>query len=100
MKHTLLVLVVATLTGPALSACTLMAPAETGSTQTVEQTDPCKAKSDAGLMGTPATDPAVPPASRMVRHIRPNSIVTMDFAEARLNIDIDANGVITGLRCG
>ena len=85
-----------------------MAPAETGSTQTVEQTDTCKAKSYAGLVGKPATDPAVPPASRMVRHIRPDSIVTVDFALARsflkqlqpLGIDIDANGVITGLRCG
>jgi hypothetical protein len=24
----------------------------------------------------------------------------MDFSEARLNIDVDAAGVITGMRCG
>jgi hypothetical protein len=61
--------------------------------------DTCNAAQYAGLIGKPATDSAVPPASRQVRHIRPDSVVTMDFSETRLNIDINAAGVITGLRC-
>ena len=65
-----------------------------------EQADACKAKSYAGLVGKPATDPGVPSPGRLVRHIRPDSIVTMDYVFARLNIEIDATGAITGVRCG
>ena len=32
--------------------------------------------------------------------LKPGDQVTMDFSEARLNIDVDAAGVITGMRCG
>jgi len=42
----------------------------------------------------------VPAAGPSVRIIKPGDQVTMDFSEARLNIDVDAAGVITGLRCG
>jgi hypothetical protein len=66
----------------------------------MEQADPCKAALYASLIGQPADASAVPPASRLVRHIRPDSIVTMDFIPARLSIEIDAAGRITGLRCG
>ena len=38
-------------------------------------------------------------ASRM-RWIRPGQMVTMDYREDRLNIDLDDAGRITGLRCG
>lgn len=65
-----------------------------------EQEDACKAKSYQGLVGKPASDPAVPPAGRLVRHIRPDSIVTMDYVFARLNIDIDPNNTIIAVRCG
>lgn len=65
-----------------------------------EQADACKAQSFQSLVGKPATDPAVPPADRLVRHIRPDSIVTMDYVFNRLNIEIDTQGVITGVRCG
>ena len=65
-----------------------------------EQADACKASSYAGLVGKPATDPDVPPAGRLVRHIRPDSIVTMEYVFARLNIEIDTQGIITSVRCG
>ena len=32
--------------------------------------------------------------------LKPGDQVTMDFSEARLNIDVDAAGNISGLRCG
>lgn len=35
-----------------------------------------------------------------IRWIGPGDAVTMDFSEARLNADLDANNRITGFRCG
>jgi hypothetical protein len=37
---------------------------------------------------------------RPARHITPGTQVTMDFVATRLNIDISADGIIIGLRCG
>ncbi len=54
----------------------------------------------AALAGQPITAAGVPAESPQVRHIRPDSQVTMDFSPTRLNIDISADGVITGFRCG
>jgi hypothetical protein len=90
----------------AMAACTTTpgAPKQLDTSETVvmppEQADACKAQSYQNLVGKPATDPAVPPADRLVRHIRPDSIVTMDYVFKRLNIEIDTKGVITGIRCG
>lgn len=61
--------------------------------------DTCGMAQYAALIGKPATDAGVPPEGPQVRHIRPDTQVTMDFRPDRLNIDIDANGVITGFRC-
>ena len=47
----------------------------------------------AALVGKPATDPAVPPAGRTIRRIRPGDQVTMDFVATRLDVDISAEGV-------
>lgn len=114
MKNTPLML----LAGLALMACTPSEPAATtASTETpaapaaaepappaATPTDPaadtCNMAQYAAIVGKPATDPSVPPASATVRHIAPNTQVTMDFSPTRLNIDINAEGVITGLRCG
>lgn len=62
--------------------------------------DECGAAQHAALVGKPATEAGVPPEGPTVRHIRPDSQVTMDFSPSRLNVDIDAAGVITGFRCG
>ena len=100
MKHSFALLVFT-----AMAACTT-APEIAMPTQPEaavippEQADVCKAQSYQNLIGKPATDPAVPPADRLVRHIRPNSIVTMDYLLTRLNIEIDAKDIITGVRCG
>lgn len=40
------------------------------------------------------------PADPMIRVIGPDTMVTMDHNPERLNIDHDASGIITGLRCG
>lgn len=62
--------------------------------------DTCNMAQYSALIGKPATDPGVPPASATVRIIKPGDQVTMDFQATRLNVDLDAAGTITGLRCG
>ena len=103
MKHVLAVLAFA-----AMAACTTTpetgAPKQPDASDAAvmppEQADACKAQSYPNLVGKPATDPAVPPADKLVRHIKPDSIVTMDYVFKRLNIEIDTKGVIIAVRCG
>lgn len=63
-------------------------------------TDTCNMTQYMALIGKPAADPGVPAASTTVRIIKPGDQVTMDFSEARLNIEVDAAGNIASLRCG
>lgn len=35
-----------------------------------------------------------------VRILKPGEIVTMEFNDKRLNLDLDAKGVVTAVRCG
>ena len=35
-----------------------------------------------------------------VRTLKPDQAATMDFNDKRLNLDMDAGGVVTGVRCG
>lgn len=36
----------------------------------------------------------------VVRVLRPGQMVTMEFRADRLNLDVNARGIITGARCG
>ena len=38
--------------------------------------------------------------AKSARVLKPGQMVTMEFQESRLNIDVDDNNVITHLRCG
>ena len=87
-----------------LSGCTTVAadqqpvPAE-GSGGT------CNAAPGQGLIGRQSTPQLGAEAQRLtgaarMRWIRPGQMVTMDYREDRLNIDLDEQGRITGLRCG
>ena len=110
MKNLSLVLVA----GLALMACspstepTPATPVEPSAAAPTEPTPPadpaaadtCNMAQYMTLVGKPATDPAVPAASTTVRIIKPGDQVTMDFNAARLNIDVDAAGNVSGLRCG
>ena len=123
MKHA--VLIPALSAAIALAACSPSKPAETPAAPAVstpEATTPtaadppptsaanpvpnpadddaCKKATYAAIIGSTEKDPSVPAAGPNVRHIHPGDQVTMDFRQDRLNIDIDAKGVITGLRCG
>lgn len=37
--------------------------------------------------------------SKLVRVIKPGMMVTMDYREDRVNIDVDENNVVTAVRC-
>lgn len=62
-------------------------------------------KAHAEVVGQPASEASVERArvasgAESVRVIRPGMMVTMEFVESRLNVDVDDDGIITGLRCG
>ena len=61
--------------------------------------DPCGAVAAAGLVGTQVAGARLP-EGRPVRVVGPDTMVTMDFLPDRLNVEVDAAGAITGLRCG
>jgi hypothetical protein len=86
---------------PASASAPAPPPAEAASPPATNASeDICGKAQYAALVGKPATDPGVPPASRTVRHITPGMQVTMDFMPARLNIKIGPDGKITEFTCG
>ena len=61
--------------------------------------DPCGASGYAGLVGANVAAVTLP-ADLDHRIIGPDTVVTMDFVPERLNIEVTADGLIAGLRCG
>lgn len=67
--------------------------------------DPCDASAVQSFVGQEATEEVVEQArtgagADSARTLRPGQAVTLEFREGRLNVDVDENGTITGLRCG
>src|SRR5690606_10540129 len=67
--------------------------------------DACDADAVQSLVGQQATDEVMEQArvdagAESVRSLSPGQAVTMEFRAGRLNIDVDDEGTITGLRCG
>lgn len=63
--------------------------------------DPCGAGQLAALIGAPVPEALEDlPVPGPVRVIRPGQRITMDHIPQRLNIELDADGIVTGLRCG
>lgn len=65
----------------------------------------CDASQAQGLVGQAAEQALVDQAridtgSKSVRVLTPNQMVTMEFNGERLNIEVDAKNVVTGVRCG
>jgi hypothetical protein len=83
----------------ALMACT-MTDLPAPPTPADPAPDACGANRLQWLVGGPvsAFDPAT--ATGAVRVIRPGMAVTMDFSETRLNLETDAAGMVTRVRCG
>lgn len=112
----------------ALAACTptrdvaavsppAVAPALTGDTAMPNEGDPlivpgrsgldgeCHAERAQAAVGKTATAAVVEEARRssgatIVRKLVPGQMVTMEFRADRLSLDVDANDVVTGVRCG
>jgi len=99
--------VVATLGLLAVSACattTTGAPPMSGQTPPVVMS--CNADSaKPAAIGKTATAAVVERArvdagARTARVLKPGQMVTMEYLEGRLNIDVDAGNVISRVRCG
>jgi len=76
-----------------LSACQTEAGGES-------QPDTCGAAGLTELVGTPHMGHDFTDPDRKLRIIPPNSAITMDYLETRLNVDIDEDGVIIRFWCG
>ena len=89
----------------AMAACTpegepTSGPPPGAVTGAPDGTDACDAKEHARLIGKPLSDPSVPEASPVVRHIRPGDAVTEDYRVERLNIYVTGDDVIEKINCG
>jgi hypothetical protein len=65
----------------------------------------CDADAVQGLVGHVASADVVEKArvaagAQIARTLKPGQMVTMEYHASRLNIDVDANNVITNVRCG
>lgn len=87
-----------------LPACTASPP--TMSDPTPPQTAGCNADAaKPSAMGKVATAAVLEQAridagARMSRVLKPGQMVTMEYAEGRLNVDVDDSNTIINLRCG
>ncbi|MCK0168631.1 I78 family peptidase inhibitor [Jannaschia sp. S6380] len=61
--------------------------------------DPCRAREYAALVGANIAAVSLP-ADLNHRIVPPDSAVTLDFVPERLNVLVDRQGRIFGLRCG
>lgn len=67
--------------------------------------DKCDAKAAQAYVGQTASADVAAQAktaagANSVRTLKPGQMVTMEFRAGRLNLDVDANNVITSARCG
>lgn len=103
MRQTALVLTLA-IGAMTLTACTTSPPSM--SDPMPSQSASCNADAaKPGAIGKVATAEVVEQArldagARTARVLKPGQMVTMEYAEGRLNIDVDARNVIINLRCG
>lgn len=103
MRQTALVLTLA-LGVLTLPACTASPPPM--SDPMPPQTASCNAEAaKPAAIGKVATAAVIEQArrdagARTMRVLKPGQMVTMEYAEGRLNIDVDARNVIINLRCG
>lgn len=67
----------------------------------VERTpDTCGLAEFQALIGQPASSVNTVLSSQPVRIVAPGSIVTNEYNPQRVNVDVDGNNTITGVRCG
>jgi hypothetical protein len=99
MPRTLLLIAAATC---ALAGCATAAPPDGGPYPPKRM---CNAEAARAAIGREATPDVVERAridagADMARVLRPGQVVTMEYREGRLNIDVNERNAIIGLRCG
>ena len=91
-----------------LSACAAPAPAPTPASASAAPPEPvfqCNADGARFAVGQPLS-PQLEAAARVragagtVRALKPGEVVTMELNGGRLNLDVDARGRVTDVRCG
>lgn len=60
--------------------------------------DTCGAAAYRAMIGTPLAAASFP-ATPNIRVIQPDTMVTQDFRPDRINVIVNASGIITGLEC-
>lgn len=90
--------------GLSLGACAT-APAPDGDAAATPSTASCNADAAGSALGQQATSEVLEKArtdagAQAVRTLKPNQVVTMEYLEGRLNVMVDDNNVVTGVRCG
>lgn len=88
-----------------VGACATMGPPPEPAPVAAGGAGMCNAEAVRWVIGRAPTPDVVERArvesgSATVRVIRPGEVVTMDYRGDRLNLDVNANGAITGARCG
>ena len=90
-----------------LFGCASPVPPAVGTAPASGATAPvlCSAQGAQFAVGKPASASVVEQArkrsgAQMARLLRPDQVVTMEFSAQRLNLDVNATGVITRARCG
>lgn len=91
-----------------LSACAPMPPSDPPRSAGPGPSEPaqkCDADAARGAIGQSASADVVERAriaagAQVARTLKPGQMVTMEYHNSRLNIDVDANNVITNVRCG
>lgn len=81
-----------------LAACAARDDSEPPATDAAAE-DLCGASGYASLIGANIAAVTLP-VSLNHRVIYPDTAVTRDYRRERLNIDVTADGTVTGLRCG
>ncbi|WP_372017037.1 I78 family peptidase inhibitor [Pseudoxanthomonas sp. 10H] len=81
------------------------APPAEGTAEAAPPAPTCDASQVQGLVGQKADDAVAEQArgdagARHVRLLKPGQMVTMEFNGERLNLEVDAAGTITSVRCG
>lgn len=88
-----------------VSACAAMGPPPMSGPAAAPRAGACNAEAARWAIGQPVDDALVnrvlrETGSRDARVIRPGEVVTMDYREDRVNLDVNERGAITGVRCG
>ena len=88
------------------TACTPMPPPKAHTTTPFPpRLAQCQPEPGQRFVGQTASEAVVKQAmaatgAKAVRVIKPGMMVTMDFRDDRLNLDVDEHGVIVSVRCG